>query len=110
MPKQPSITVYNATTPAAFPGPSQRIGLDRRERAVHRTVVGVRERRIRVPGTDADRLGCVLRVVRRDDDRGTPRRCRPTDAEGWAETYLFTDTDVRWAVTRDQLVYINPAV
>lgn len=33
-----------------------------------------------------------------------------TDAEGWAETYLFTDTDVRWAVTRDQLVYINPAV
>lgn len=31
------------------------------------------------------------------------------DAEGWGQTYLFTDTDVRWVMIRDQLAYINPA-
>lgn len=31
------------------------------------------------------------------------------DDEGWGQTYLFTDTDVRWAMIRDQLGYINPA-
>lgn len=31
------------------------------------------------------------------------------DDEGWGQTFLFTDTDVRWAVIRDQLKYINPA-
>jgi hypothetical protein len=31
------------------------------------------------------------------------------DDEGWGQTFLFTDTDVRWALIRDQLKYINPA-
>jgi len=31
------------------------------------------------------------------------------DDEGWGQTYLFTDTDVRWAMIRDQLAYLQPA-
>lgn len=31
------------------------------------------------------------------------------DEDGWGPTYLFTDTDVRWAAIRDELPYIAPA-
>ncbi|GEB46065.1 hypothetical protein MTE01_20100 [Microbacterium testaceum] len=31
------------------------------------------------------------------------------DDDGWGETYSFTGTDVRWAVTREDLAYIAPA-
>jgi hypothetical protein len=30
------------------------------------------------------------------------------DEEGWGATYLFTGTDVRWAVVRDELPYLAP--
>jgi hypothetical protein len=32
------------------------------------------------------------------------------DADGWGQTYLFTGTDVRWALIRDQLAYLRPAL
>ncbi|WP_148286428.1 hypothetical protein [Microbacterium sp. B19] len=31
------------------------------------------------------------------------------DDEGWGQTFLFTGTDVRWAMIRNQLDYIKPA-
>lgn len=31
------------------------------------------------------------------------------DADGWGQSYSFTDTDVRWAQVRDDLQYLQPA-
>jgi hypothetical protein len=32
------------------------------------------------------------------------------DADGWGQTFLFTGSDVRWAMIRDELQYLQPAV